>query len=53
MHFFFKKFIFIFIFFVVGAGCVSTFRTCVQVYLETSLEIFRFVFCFLPSFHAL
>ena len=31
------------------AGCVSTFRTCVQSYLEW----LPFVFCFLPSFHAL
>ena len=32
-----------------SAGCVSTFRTCVQVYLE----ILRYLFCFLPSFHVL
>ena len=31
-----------------SAGCVSTFRTCVQGYLEW----LPFVFCFLPSFHA-
>ena len=31
-----------------SAGCVSTFRTCVQVYLEW----LPFVFCFLPSFQA-
>ena len=30
-----------------SAGCVSTFRTCVQGYLEW----LPFVFCFLPSFH--
>ena len=32
-----------------SAGCVSTFRTCVQGYLEW----LPFVFCCLPSFHAL
>ena len=32
-----------------SAGCVSTFKTCVQGYLEWLL----FVFCFLPSFHPL
>ena len=37
------------VFLYMSAGCVSTIRTCVQVYLE----ILRFVFCFLPSFHAL
>ena len=31
-----------------SAGCVSTFRTCVQIYLEW----LPFVYCFLPSFHA-
>ena len=31
-----------------SAGCVSTFRTCVQGYLEW----LPFVFCFLPSFQA-
>ena len=31
-----------------SAGCVSTFRTCVQGYLEW----LPFVFCFLPSFRA-
>ena len=31
-----------------SAGCVSTFRTCVQDYLEW----LPFVFCFLPSFQA-
>ena len=31
-----------------SAGCVSTFRTCVQGYLEW----LPFVFCFLHSFHA-
>ena len=31
-----------------SAGCVSTFRTCVQGYLEW----LPFVFCFLPSFNA-
>ena len=31
-----------------SAGCVSTFRTCVQGYLEW----LPFVFCFLPSFYA-
>ena len=31
-----------------SAGCLSTFRTCVQGYLEW----LPFVFCFLPSFHA-
>ena len=30
-----------------SAGCGSTFRTCVQGYLEW----LPFVFCFLPSFH--
>ena len=32
-----------------SAGCVSTFRTCVQGYLEW----LPFVFCFLPSLHAI
>ena len=32
-----------------SAGCVSTFRTCVQGYLEW----LPFLFCFLPSLHAL
>ena len=31
-----------------SAGCVSTFRTCVQGYLEW----LPFIFCFLPSFQA-
>ena len=36
------------VFLYISAGCVSTFRTCVQGYLEW----LPFVFCFLPSFHA-
>ena len=44
-----KKLFFCFIeFLYMSAGCVSTFRTCVQGYLEW----LPFVFCFLPSFHA-
>ena len=35
--------------FIMSAGCVSTFRTCVPGYLEW----LPFVFCFLPSLHAL
>ena len=37
------------VFLYMSAGCVSTFRTCVQGYLEW----LPFVFCFLPSLHAL
>ena len=43
------KIVFCFIVFLyMSAGCVSTFRTCVQGYLEW----LPFVFCFLPSFQA-
>ena len=37
------------VFIYMSAGCVSTFRTCVQVYLE----IYLLSSCFLPSFHVL
>ena len=37
------------VFLYMSAGCVSTFRTCVQGYLEW----LSFVFCFLPSLHPL
>ena len=36
------------VFLYMSTGCVSTFRSCVQGYLEW----LPFVFCFLPSLHA-
>ena len=46
-YFFPKKFEFVSL--CLSAGCVSTFRNCVQGYLEW----LPLVFCFLPSLHSL